>query len=78
MLQASAAAARVQPGSGPALGTAQAPGAPAAHDAELVWQADRLQRQVDALQEEREALAQHLEHMQDALVAAKEKGTSLL
>ncbi len=57
---------------------AQARSTPAAHDTELVWQADRLQRQVDALQEEREALAQHLDHMQDALMAAKERGDSLL
>lgn len=54
------------------------PGGPRAQQAELVWQADRLQRQVAALQEEREALAQHLGHMQDALAAAKEKGAPLL
>ena len=32
---------------------------------------------VGALEEEREALAQHLEHMQQALDAAKEQGASL-
>ena len=76
LLQASASPARVQPGMGPAprdvaLGPGEASGA---QQAELLWQADALQRQVAALQEEREALAQHLDHMQDALVAAKEKG----
>ena len=40
----------------------------------MAWQADRLQRQVSALQEEREALAQHLDRMQEALVAARERG----
>ena len=73
LLQASAAADRAQP----APGTAQLPGTPAAPDAELVWQADRLQQQVAALQEEREALAQHLDHMQYALAAAKVKGAPL-
>ena len=76
ILQVSAALARVQPGWDNAQEMAQMP--VAAPDAELVWQADRLQRQVNALQEEREALAQHLDHMQEALMAAKEKGASLL
>ena len=66
--------ARGQPGLDPAADLAQGPGMSAAHNEELVWQADRLQRQVAALQEEREALAQHLDHMQEALMAAKEKG----
>ncbi len=68
--------AGVQPGLNPSL--AQEPGMSAAHNEELVWQADRLQRQVAALQEEREALAQHLDHMQEALMSAKEKGIALL
>ena len=52
--------------------------APAAvQDAELAWQADRLQRQVSALQEEREALAQHLDRMQEALTAARERGEAV-
>ncbi len=67
--------AKVQSGLNPAGDMAQGPGMSAAHSEELVWQADRLQRQVAALQEEREALAQHLDHMQEALMAAKEKGT---
>ena len=46
----------------------------AAQDAELAWQADRLQRQVSALQEEREALAQHLDRMQEALAAVRARG----
>ena len=53
------------------------PGPAAAQDAELTWQAVRLQRQVSALQEEREALAQHLDRMQEALAAARERGEDI-
>ena len=53
------------------------PAPAAAQDAELAWQADRLQRQVSALQEERKALAQHLDRMQEALAAARERGEAV-
>lgn len=53
------------------------PGPAAAQDAELAWQADRLQRQVSALQEEREALTQHLDRMQEALTVTRERGEAI-
>ncbi|MCJ1296665.1 hypothetical protein MMC34_008231 [Xylographa carneopallida] len=52
------------------------PGLAAAQDAELAWQADRLQRQVSALQEEREAMAQHLDRMQEVLTVTRERGVA--
>lgn len=81
MLQVAASEARSQPNmmfaGAPDPSAVAVPAAPADPDAGLIWQANRLQRQVTALQEEREALAQHLDRMQEALLAAKKKGKQI-